>query len=71
MEDFYHMRKTMTKLIDEQFKPVIVDGYILDSDGSLLTELVKDQMRAEGLDPLNKRDVLKYWKSKGIENVNG
>jgi hypothetical protein len=61
----------MTKIIDEQFRPIVVDGYMLDSDGSLLTELVKDQMRAEGLDPLNKRDVLKYWKSKGIENVNG
>lgn len=64
-------KKTLTKIIDEQFKPVIVDGYLLDSDGSLLTELVKDQMRSEGLDPLNKKDVLKYWKSKGIENVNG
>ena len=64
-------KKILTKIIDEQFKPVVVDGYLLDSDGSLLTELVKDQMRAEGLDPLNKRDVLKYWKSKGIENVNG
>lgn len=61
----------MTKIIDEQFRPIVVDGYVLDSDGSLLTELVKDQMRSEGLDPLNKKDVLKYWKSKGIENVNG
>ena len=61
----------MTKIIDEQFKPVVVDGYLLDSDGTLLTELVKDQMRSEGLDPLNKKDVLKYWKSKGIESVNG
>lgn len=61
----------MTKIFDEQFKPVVVDGYLLDSDGSLLTELVKEHMRAEGLDPLNKKDVLKYWKSKGIENVNG
>ena len=66
------MRKTTLtpkqKLIDEQFKPIIVDGYLLDSDGSVLTETVKEQMRSEGLNPLNKQDVLKFWKSKGIEN---
>lgn len=56
------------KLIDEQFKPIVVDGHLLDSDGSILTEIVKDQMRSEGLNPLNKNDVLKFWKSKGIEN---
>lgn len=58
----------MTKIIDEQFKPIVVDGYLLDSDGSVLTEIVKEQMRSEGLNPLNKKDVLKFWKSKGIEN---
>lgn len=56
------------KLIDELFRPVVVDGYVLDSDGSILSKIVEEQMRSEGLDPLNKKDVLKFWKSKGIEN---
>ena len=35
-----------------------------------LEEMVKEEMRAQGLDPLNKADVQKYWASKGI-GING
>lgn len=35
-----------------------------------LEEMVKAEMRAQGLDPLNKDDVQKYWASKGI-GING
>ena len=35
-----------------------------------LEETVKEEMRAQGLDPLNKDDVQKFWASKGI-GING
>lgn len=35
-----------------------------------LEETVKEEMRAQGLDPLNKEDVQKFWASKGI-GING
>lgn len=35
-----------------------------------LEETVKEEMRAQGLDPLNKQDVQKFWASKGI-GING
>jgi len=35
-----------------------------------LEETVKEEMRAQGLDPLNKQDVQKFWSSKGI-GING
>ena len=31
-----------------------------------LQDLVEEEMRSKGLDPLNKDDVQKYWSSKGI-----
>jgi len=54
----------LNKLIDEQFRPVV------NSDVQYLDEMVAVEMRAEGLDPLNKDDVKKFWASKGVE-LNG
>lgn len=48
--------------IDEQFS-------ITETNKSpALTILVEEEMRAEGLDPLNKDDVKSFWASKGISS---
>ena len=53
-----------SKLIDEYYNPRNL------SEKAYLQDLVEEEMRAKGLDPLNKNDVQIYWKSKGIE-LNG
>jgi hypothetical protein len=45
-----------SNIIDEYYNP-----------RNLNEDLVEEEMRAKGLDPLNKDDVQKYWKSKGIK----
>lgn len=56
--------ETVSSMIDEYYNPRHHQGK------EQLTDLVEDEMRAQGLDPLNKNDVQKFWKSKGIV-VNG
>jgi hypothetical protein len=53
-----------TKVIDEYYNPRNLN------EKAFLFDLVEEEMRAKGLDPLNKSDVQKYWQSKGIK-VNG
>lgn len=50
--------KTAHEIIDEQFSPKRTNHN--------LQELVEDEMRLAGLDPLNKDDVRKFWWTKGI-----
>ena len=57
-------RVTVDKLIDEYYNPKNLN------EKTHLQDLVEEEMRSKGLDPLNKDDVQFYWKSKGIE-VNG
>lgn len=54
----------VSKLIDEYYNPRNL------SEKAYLQDLVEEEMRAKGLDPLNKDDIQIYWKSKGIE-LNG
>ena len=49
------------KIIDEQFNPRNV------SESAFLQDLVEEEMRAKGLDPINKDDVQKYWASRGVK----
>lgn len=57
-------RVTVDKLIDEYYNPKNL------SEKTHLQDLVEEEMRSKGLDPLNKIDIQSYWKSKGIL-VNG
>lgn len=49
------------KIIDEQFNPRNVN------ESAFLQDLVEEEMRAKGLDPINKDDVQKYWASRGVK----
>ena len=51
-------------IIDEYYNPKNLN------EKAHLQDLVEEEMRAKGLDPLNKDDVQMYWKSKGI-SLNG
>jgi hypothetical protein len=53
-----------SNLIDEYYNPKNLN------EKAYLQDLVEEEMRVKGLDPLNKSDVQKYWASKGI-NFNG
>ena len=53
-----------TKIIDEYYNPKNLN------EKAHLEDLVEEEMRSKGLDPLNKDDVQKYWTSKGIQ-LNG
>ena len=55
---------TADKVIDEYYNPRNLN------EKAYLHDLVEEEMRSKGLDPLNKNDIQFYWKSKGIE-VNG
>ena len=57
-------RVTVDKLIDEYYNPKNLN------EKTHLQDLVEEEMRSKGLDPLNKNDIQSYWKSKGIL-VNG
>ena len=50
----------VNKLIDEQFNPKNV------SESAFLQDLVEEEMRSKGLDPLNSNDVQKYWTARGV-----
>lgn len=50
--------------IDEVYNPRSLN------EKAHLTDLVEEEMRSKGLDPLNKNDVQKFWASKGV-SVNG
>ena len=52
------------KLIDEYYNPRNLN------EKAYLQDLVEEEMLSKGLDPLNKKDIQDYWKSKGIL-VNG
>jgi hypothetical protein len=55
-------KEVLNKIIDEYYNPKNL------SEKAYLEDLVEEEMRSQGLDPLNKIDVQKYWKSKGIES---
>ena len=55
---------TVDKLIDEYYNPRNLN------EKAYLKDLVEEEMLSKGLDPLNKKDIQDYWKSKGIL-VNG
>jgi hypothetical protein len=57
-------KQVVNKIIDEYYNPRNIN------EKAHLQDLVEEEMRSKGLDPLNKDDVQFYWKSKGIE-VNG
>jgi len=50
------------KMIDEYYNPKNVQDNLED--------IVEQEMKAQGLNPLNKSDVRKFWASKGVV-VNG
>lgn len=54
----------VTNMIDEYFNPRHLQ------EKTHLSDLVEEDMVAQGYDPLNKEDVQMYWKSKGV-TVNG
>jgi len=56
--------KQVGNVIDEYYNPRNLN------EKAHLEDLVEEEMRAKGLDPLNKDDVQKYWMSKGI-TLNG
>ncbi len=51
--------KQTHEVIDEYFNP--------KKTNQNLVEIVEEEMRLAGLDPLNKDDVRKFWRTKGIE----
>ena len=54
-------KQIIDKIIDEHYNPRNLN------EKAFLEDLVEEEMLSKGLDPLNKNDVQKYWKSKGIE----
>lgn len=54
----------VSKILDEYYNPRNLN------EKAYLQDLVEEEMRSKGLDPLNKNDVQIYWKSKGVE-LNG
>ena len=52
----------VVKMIDEYYNPKLVQDN--------LENIVEEEMKAQGLNPLNKNDVRKFWASKGV-GVNG
>jgi hypothetical protein len=57
-------KQNVSKVLDEYYNPRNLN------EKAHLSDLVEEEMRSKGLDPLNKNDVQMYWKSKGIV-VNG
>lgn len=57
-------KEVVTKIIDEYYNPRNLN------EKAYLQDLVEEEMRSKGLDPINKDDVQAYWKSKGVE-LNG
>lgn len=53
--------KDIANVIDEYYNPRNVN------EKAYLQDLVEEEMRMKGLDPLNKEDIQKYWMSKGIK----
>ena len=54
------------KYFDELYRPSVSSK----DNALVLSEIIKQEMEAEGLDPLNKEDVHAFWRSKGIK-ING
>jgi len=57
-------KEVVTKIIDEYYNPRNLN------EKAYLQDLVEEEMRSKGLDPINRDDVQAYWKSKGVE-LNG
>lgn len=57
-------KEVVNKVIDEYYNPRNIN------EKAYLSDLVEEEMRSKGLDPLNKDDIQFYWKSKGVV-VNG
>lgn len=50
----------VSNMIDEQFRAPVQENI------TLLQEVINKEMVAQGLNPLNKDDVKKFWASKGV-----
>lgn len=57
-------KQHVSKILDEYYNPRNLN------EKTYLQDLVEEEMRSKGLDPLNKNDIQTYWKSKGVE-LNG
>jgi len=53
-------QQNVLNIIDEHYNPRN------SSERAFLQDLVEEEMRSKGLDPLNKEDIQIYWKSKGV-----
>jgi hypothetical protein len=53
-----------------EYDPKNNNTMVLNEKGPLLTDQVKLDMLAQGLNPLNRDDVLKFWVMKGV-GLNG
>jgi len=42
-----------------------IDNFLLDND--ILETIINKEMSDQGLDPLNREDVNRFWASKGVE----
>ena len=61
MQEYITSVNPATNMIDEYHNP----KHIKPS----MNELAEQDMKAQGLDPLNNDDVKKFWASKGIVNA--
>ena len=61
MQQILDGKQIVQKIIDEFYRP---KNY---QEKLFLEDLVEEEMLSRGFDPLNKEDVQRYWKSKGIE----
>lgn len=61
MSEFITSINPATNMIDEYYNPKHIKP--------TMNELAEQDMKANGLDPLNSDDVKKYWASKGIVNA--
>lgn len=56
----------MQNLDSKKLHEVIDELFSLKHTSQNLRELVEEEMRLKGFDPLNKDDVRKFWWTKGI-----
>lgn len=58
---------TITKMITTDDSQFLCEVPIHKSYATVLSEHVEKEMVDKGLNPLNKDDVIKFWRLKGIE----
>jgi hypothetical protein len=60
--------KLSTRVVGEGFDFICEVPIHKPDNVKFLPEYVSEDMKAEGLDPLNKDDVKEFWRRKGIVN---